>query len=64
MLKARSFAIAIVLLWLAGNAMRLPVLAVPPVIPALRNEFHLSGTEIGTLTGLPIVLFAAAALVG
>ena len=31
---------------------------------APRGEFHLSGTEIGILTGLPIILFAAAALVG
>ena len=44
--------------------MRLPILAVPPVIPALRAEFNLSGTDIGLLTGLPVVLFAAAALAG
>jgi CP family cyanate transporter-like MFS transporter len=55
---------ALALLWLVGNALRLPILAVPPVIPALRDEFNLSGTEIGILTGLPIILFAAAALVG
>ena len=36
----------------------------PPVIPALREEFDLSGTEIGTLTGIPIVMFAAASLAG
>jgi CP family cyanate transporter-like MFS transporter len=52
------------LLWLIGNAMRLSILAVPPVIPALRDELGLSGTDIGILTGLPVVLFAAAALVG
>src|SRR5579863_4299679 len=44
--------------------MRLTILAVPPVIPALRAEFNLSGTDIGLLTGLPVVLFAAAALAG
>jgi CP family cyanate transporter-like MFS transporter len=44
--------------------MRLSILAVPPVIPALRDELGLSGTDIGILTGLPVVLFAAAALVG
>lgn len=64
MLKSRSVAADLVLLWLIGAAMRLSVLAVPPVIPALRSEFGLSGTEIGILTGLPVVLFAAAALVG
>ncbi len=56
--------IALVLLWLVGNALRLPILAVPPVIPALRGEFGLSGTEVGILTSLPIILFAAAALIG
>ena len=54
----------LVLLWLIGNALRLPILAVPPVIPALRGELGLSGTDIGILTGLPVVLFAAAALAG
>jgi MFS transporter, CP family, cyanate transporter len=63
-LKSRSFAIAVALLWLVGNAMRLPILAVPPVIPTLRSEFDFSGTDIGILTGLPVVLFAAAALLG
>jgi MFS transporter, CP family, cyanate transporter len=62
--KSRHVATALLLLWLVGSAMRLPILAVPPVIPALRGEFNLSGTEIGILTGLPIILFAAAALVG
>jgi CP family cyanate transporter-like MFS transporter len=52
------------LLWLIGNALRLSILAVPPVIPALRAEVKLSGTDIGILTGLPVVLFAAAALAG
>ncbi len=56
--------IALVLLWLVGNALRLPILAVPPVIPTLRGEFGLSGTEVGILTSLPIILFAAAALIG
>jgi MFS transporter, CP family, cyanate transporter len=52
------------LLWLIGIALRLAILAVPPVIPLLRDEFHLSGTEIGALTGTPIIVFAVAALVG
>ena len=44
--------------------MRLTIFAVPPVIPALRADFNLSGTDIGILTGLPVILFAAAALAG
>ena len=62
--KSRSLPVLLCLLWLVGNALRLPILAVPPVIPALRGEFNLSGTDIGILTGLPVILFAAAALVG
>jgi CP family cyanate transporter-like MFS transporter len=61
---SRSLPISLGLLWLVGTALRLSILAVPPIIPALRGEFNLSGTEIGILTGLPIVLFAAAALAG
>ncbi len=60
----KSVLLALGLLWLIGNALRLPILAVPPVIPNLRDELGLSGTEIGILTGLPIVLFAVAALPG
>jgi MFS transporter, CP family, cyanate transporter len=62
--KSRPYALTLLLLWLIGVAMRLTILAVPPVIPALRNEFNLSGTDIGILTGLPVILFAAAALAG
>ena len=64
MAKSRPLLTALALLWLVGNALRMSVLAVPPVIPVLRSEFNLSGTEIGILTGLPIILFAAAALLG
>jgi MFS transporter, CP family, cyanate transporter len=62
--ESRPLPISLILLWLVGNALRLPILAVPPVIPALRGEFNLSGTQIGILTGLPVFLFAVAALAG
>jgi len=63
-LNSPSLPVALGLLWLVGNALRLPILAVPSVIPALRGELGLSGTEIGILTGLPVILFGAAALAG
>src|SRR5207237_1776010 len=44
---------AIVLLWLAGNALRLTILAVPPVIAMIRDEFALSATEVGLLSSIP-----------
>jgi CP family cyanate transporter-like MFS transporter len=56
--------ISLTLLWLIGVALRLAILAVPPVIPALRSEFNLTGTEICALSGAPIVIFAGAALLG
>jgi CP family cyanate transporter-like MFS transporter len=55
---------ALILLWLAGNALRLPILAIPPVLALIQADLHLSGTEIGVLTGLPVILFAAAAVPG
>ena len=55
---------ALVLLWLAGCALRLTILAVPPVIPLIHLDLHLSKTEIGILSGIPMVLFAGAAIAG
>jgi CP family cyanate transporter-like MFS transporter len=54
----------VALLWLAGVGLRLTVLAVPPVIPQIHADLHLSETEVGILTGLPQVLFAGAAVAG
>jgi MFS transporter, CP family, cyanate transporter len=55
---------ALVLLWLAGNALRLTILAVPPVIPLIHDELNLNATQVGILTGLPAMLFAIAAVPG
>jgi MFS transporter, CP family, cyanate transporter len=60
----REFWVAIGLLWLAGVSLRLTVLAVPPVIPQIQADLNLSGTEIGFLSGLPVILFGVAALLG
>ena len=55
---------ALLLLWLAGVALRLTILAVPPVIRLIHDDLHLSETEVGILSGLPMVLFAGAAIAG
>ncbi len=55
---------ALSLLWLSGVALRLTILAVPPVIPLIHADLHLSETQIGILSGLPMVLFAGAAIAG
>ena len=52
------------LLWLAGVAMRMTILAMPPVIPLVHQELHMSETQVGLLIGLPLALFAAAAIPG
>jgi len=56
--------VAIALLWLAGNGLRLTILAVPPVIAMIRDDFALSATEVGLLSSIPPALFAVAALAG
>ena len=55
---------ALALLWVCGVSLRLTVLAVPPVISLIQQDFHLSGTQIGLLSGIPVVLFALAATPG
>jgi CP family cyanate transporter-like MFS transporter len=55
---------ALTLLWLAGCALRLTILAVPPVIPRIHDELTLNATQVGVLTGLPSMLFAFAAVPG
>ncbi|HEX4410327.1 MAG TPA: MFS transporter [Xanthobacteraceae bacterium] len=52
------------LLWLSGASLRLTVLAVPPVVPLLHADLHLSETGIGWLSSLPPMLFALAAVPG
>jgi CP family cyanate transporter-like MFS transporter len=54
----------LVLLWLAGAAIRVPLLAVPPVIPLIHDDLHMSETQVGLLMGLPLSMFAMAAIPG
>jgi MFS transporter, CP family, cyanate transporter len=54
----------LILLWLAGAAARIAILAVPPIVPQLHHDLHLSETQVGLLIGLPIGLFAVAAVPG
>jgi len=62
--SARSGIVALSLLWLSGACLRLTVLAVPPVVPLLHADLHLSETAIGWLSSLPPMLFAIAAVPG
>jgi MFS transporter, CP family, cyanate transporter len=51
-------------LLLAGACLRLTVLAIPPVVPLLHTDLHLTETGIGWLSSLPPMLFAIAAVPG
>jgi MFS transporter, CP family, cyanate transporter len=59
-----QFFAVLALLWLAGAAIRIPLLAVPPVVPMIHDDLHLSETQVGALIGLPLVMFAVAAIPG
>ena len=63
-LAPRDFAVALLLLWLSGAALRVTILALPPVLPLVTAELRLSATDIGLLVGLPSLLFALAAVPG
>ena len=52
------------LLWLAGVTIRMPLLAVPPVIPLIHDDLHMSETQVGLLIGIPLSMFALGAIPG
>src|SRR5215510_1425781 len=52
------------LLWLAGIATRLTILAIPPVLPLIRDELHMTESQVGFLVALPVLMFALAAVPG
>ena len=62
--SAPSLLTALALLWLAGAAMRLPLLAVPPVIRLIHDDLHMTETQVGLLIGIPLLMFALAAVPG
>ncbi len=55
---------ALLLLWLAGGGLRITILAVPPILALIILDLNLSGTEVGILNGIPVALFALAAVPG
>lgn len=64
MSSARSTFGALFLLWLAGNGLRLTILAIPPVLALIILDLKLSGTEVGILNAIPVFLFALVAIPG
>lgn len=54
----------LLVLWLAGNSLRLTMLSVPPLLPIMHHALHLSETEVGALTALPVLVLATMAIPG
>jgi CP family cyanate transporter-like MFS transporter len=52
------------LLWLAGIATRVTILAIPPVIPLIRDDLQMTEAQVGFLVALPVLMFAVAAVPG
>jgi MFS transporter, CP family, cyanate transporter len=62
--SARRFYLVATVLWLCGSALRIPILALPPILPLIQADLRLTGTQIGVLSGLPVFMFAVFALPG
>lgn len=52
------------LLWFTGISLRMTVLAIPPILTRIHHDLHLNEKLVGVLTALPILLIAAAAVLG
>src|SRR5258705_11400343 len=52
------------LVWLGGTAMRITIVAVPPLIPLIHDDLRMTETQVGFLVGLPLLVFALAAVPG
>lgn len=55
---------ALGLLWFAGANLRITMLAVPPLIPLIHDDLHMSEKAVGALNGLPVLTLAAGAIFG
>jgi MFS transporter, CP family, cyanate transporter len=55
---------AVALIALVGFQLRSVILGVPPVLPMVRDELHLSFTAAGVLTAVPVLCLGAAAIPG
>lgn len=63
MTRSESFLRA-ALLWLAGNDLRLTLLAVPPVIPLIHRDLRLTESGIAALSNLPVLVLAGSSMFG
>jgi len=56
--------LALAVLALSGIALRIPILAVPPLLPLIHADLAMTEAQVGALVGIPLGLFALAAVPG
>jgi CP family cyanate transporter-like MFS transporter len=61
---SKRLVLVLSMLWLVGVASRVSILAIPPLLPFIQADLRMSGTEIGALSGIPMILMAIAAFPG
>lgn len=64
MAAMRSRLGVLLLLWLTGLYLRIPVLVIPPLAPFIGDELSLGSTTMGALTTLPVLMLAIGAVPG
>ncbi len=55
---------AVALVWLVGVNLRLPVLALPPLLPLVHQDLQLPEAGVAALAGMPLLLFALGGIPG
>ena len=63
-LPFRTRLVTLCILWFAGIYLRLPMLVMPPLSPAIAAELSLNQTQIGALTTIPVLMLSLGALPG
>src|SRR2546429_5085963 len=61
---SRPSLVLVALVAAVGFQLRSAILGVPPVLPAIRDDVHLSFTAAGALTALPVLCLGVAAIPG
>lgn len=54
----------LLLLWLTGLYLRVPILVIPPLAPFIGDELSMGSTIMGALTTLPVLMLAIGAVPG
>lgn len=52
------------LLWMGGFCLRATMLAIPPLLPSIHDDLHLTEKAVGALNGLPVLMLGFGAIFG